>query len=68
MAMVYTLLDSAKEWLTEKYGQSAGDGESDEIEEPAEEVFLAYPIVYFLCSLLLICMNGFPQLLSMWQE
>ena len=41
MAMVYTLLDSAKEWLTEKYGQNAGDGEPEEIEEPAEEVFLA---------------------------
>jgi hypothetical protein len=59
MAMVYTLLDSAKEWLTEKYGQNAGDGESEEIEEPAEEVFSAYPIVFFLCSLLLICINWF---------
>ncbi|KAM0873638.1 hypothetical protein ACQ4PT_037930 [Festuca glaucescens] len=42
MAMVYTLLDSAKEWLTEKYGQNAGDGESEEIEEPAEEVIVPH--------------------------
>lgn len=42
MAMVYTLLDSAKEWLTEKYGQNAGDGESEENEEPAEEVIVPH--------------------------
>lgn len=53
MAMIYTLLDSAKEWLTEKYGQNAGDEEPDETEEPAEEVFLAlvpYKFLYVLCN------------------
>ncbi|XBI64252.1 hypothetical protein VPH35_044449 [Triticum aestivum] len=42
MAMIYTLLDSAKEWLTEKYGQNAGDEEPDETEEPAEEVIIPH--------------------------
>ncbi|KQK08314.1 RWD domain-containing protein 1 isoform X1 [Brachypodium distachyon] len=42
MAMVYTLLDSAKEWLTEKYGQNAVDEEPEETDEPAEEVIIPH--------------------------
>ncbi|VAH76412.1 unnamed protein product [Triticum turgidum subsp. durum] len=66
MAMIYTLLDSAKEWLTEKYGQNAGDEEPDETEEPAEEVFLALVPSNFVCSLQCICITWVQPLLSNW--
>ena len=46
MAMVYTLVSSAKEWLSEKYGQNGGDEEPDETEEKEEEVYI-FP--YMLC-------------------
>jgi hypothetical protein len=38
MAMVYTLVSSAKEWLSEKYGQNGGDEEPEESEAEKEEV------------------------------
>ncbi|ONM41408.1 Ubiquitin-conjugating enzyme family protein [Zea mays] len=37
MAMVYTLVSSAKEWLSEKYGQNGGDEEPEESEAEKEE-------------------------------
>jgi len=46
MAMVYTLVSSAKEWLSEKYGQNGGDEEPEETEEKEEEVYI-FP--YMLC-------------------
>ena len=39
MAMVYTLVSSAKEWLSEKYGQNGGDEEPEETEAEEEEVY-----------------------------
>jgi hypothetical protein len=39
MAMVYTLVASAKEWLTEHYGQNGGDEQPEETEAKEEEVF-----------------------------
>ena len=39
MAMVYTLVSSAKEWLSEKYGQNGGDEEPEETEPEEEEVY-----------------------------
>lgn len=44
MAMVYTLVSSAQDWLSEKYGQNAGDGESEENEAEEEEVQLTYSL------------------------
>jgi hypothetical protein len=38
MAMVYTLVASAKEWLTEHYGQNGGDEQPEETEAEQEEV------------------------------
>lgn len=40
MAMVYTLVASAKEWLTEHYGQNGGDEQPEETEAEEEEVSL----------------------------
>lgn len=45
MAMVYTLVSSAKEWLSEKYGQNDGDEEPEETEAEEEEVY-AYSLVW----------------------
>uniref|UniRef100_A0A0E0JK41 RWD domain-containing protein n=1 Tax=Oryza punctata TaxID=4537 RepID=A0A0E0JK41_ORYPU len=42
MAMVYTLVTSAKDWLSEKYGQNAGDEESEENETEEEEVIVPH--------------------------
>ncbi|KAF8671054.1 hypothetical protein HU200_050333 [Digitaria exilis] len=42
MAMVYTLVASAKEWLSEKYGQNGGDEEPEETEEQEEEVIVPH--------------------------
>nr|CAB3477359.1 unnamed protein product [Digitaria exilis] len=42
MAMVYTLVSSAKEWLSEKYGQNGGDEEPEETEEQEEEVIVPH--------------------------
>ncbi|KAL6884567.1 hypothetical protein ACP4OV_010503 [Aristida adscensionis] len=42
MAMVYTLVSSAKEWLSEKYGQNAGDEELGETEAEEEEVIVPH--------------------------
>jgi len=42
MAMVYTLVSSAKEWLSEKYGQNGGDEEPEETEEKEEEVIVPH--------------------------
>ncbi|EAY74527.1 hypothetical protein OsI_02417 [Oryza sativa Indica Group] len=42
MAMVYTLVTSAQDWLSEKYGQNAGDGESEENEAEEEEVIVPH--------------------------
>jgi hypothetical protein len=47
MAMVYTLVSSAKEWLSEKYGQNGGDEEPEETEEKEEEVYI-FP--YMFCT------------------
>jgi hypothetical protein len=50
MAMVYTLVSSAKEWLSEKYGQNGGDEEPEETEEKEEEVYI-FPVHFlFLCN------------------
>jgi hypothetical protein len=43
MAMVYTLVSSAKEWLSEIYGQNGGDEEPEETE--AEEEVYTYSVV-----------------------
>ncbi|KAL5221539.1 hypothetical protein ABZP36_026252 [Zizania latifolia] len=42
MAMVYTLVTSSEEWLSEKYGQNAGDEEPDETEAEQEEVIVPH--------------------------
>ncbi|KAK3161043.1 hypothetical protein QOZ80_1BG0070900 [Eleusine coracana subsp. coracana] len=42
MAMVYTLVASAKEWLTEHYGQNGGDEEPEETEAEEEEVIVPH--------------------------
>ncbi|CAD6238256.1 unnamed protein product [Miscanthus lutarioriparius] len=42
MAMVYTLVSSAKEWLSEKYGQNGGDEEPEETEAEEEEVIIPH--------------------------
>jgi hypothetical protein len=51
MAMVYTLVSSAKEWLSEKYGQNGGDEEPEETEAEEEEVY-TYSLV---CSAFPFC-------------
>ncbi|KAL5229064.1 hypothetical protein ABZP36_017329 [Zizania latifolia] len=38
MAMVYTLVTSAEEWLSEKYGQNAGDEEPEEADAEEEVI------------------------------
>lgn len=40
MAMVYTLVTSAQEWLSERFAQDAGDEDADEDEAAKDEVFL----------------------------
>ncbi|XP_078428023.1 ubiquitin-conjugating enzyme family protein [Wolffia australiana] len=42
MAMVYTLVTSAKDWLTEKFGQEEGGEESDEDESGKEDVIIPH--------------------------
>jgi hypothetical protein len=42
MAMVYTLVASAKEWLTEHYGQNGGDEQPEETEAEQEEVIVPH--------------------------
>lgn len=50
MAMIYTLVSSAKEWLSEKYGQNGGDEDTEETEAEEEEVnlFTCLSATYFL--------------------
>lgn len=38
MAMVYTLVTSAKEWLSEKYGQAAGNDIIEDGQAEKEDV------------------------------
>lgn len=40
MAMVYTLVGSAKEWLSERFAEDLGDEADDEEEAAKDEVFL----------------------------
>jgi hypothetical protein len=40
MAMVYTLVTSAKEWLTEEYGNDGADEESEEADTVKDDVCL----------------------------
>lgn len=40
MAMVYTLVTSAQEWLSERFAQDAGDEDADEDEAAKDEVYL----------------------------
>ncbi|TVU34122.1 hypothetical protein EJB05_15951, partial [Eragrostis curvula] len=42
MAMVYTLVSSAQEWLSEHYGQNGGDEEPEDTEAPEEEVIVPH--------------------------
>ena len=54
--MVYTLVSSAKEWLSEKYGQNGGDEEPEETEEKEEEVYI-FPCM--LCISFFYVTTGF---------
>lgn len=40
MAMVYTLVTSAEEWLSERFSQDAADEAAEEDEAAKDEVFL----------------------------
>ncbi|XP_021903252.1 RWD domain-containing protein 1 [Carica papaya] len=42
MAMIYTLVTSAKEWLSDRYGQEAGVGNSEEEEAEKDEIVVPH--------------------------
>lgn len=46
MAMVYTLVGSAKEWLSERFSQDDGDDADEEDEAAKDEVFLFYDFLH----------------------
>lgn len=49
MAMVYTLVTSAQEWLSERFAQDAGDEDAEEDEAAKDEVFL-FPWFKCVCE------------------
>ena len=50
MAMVYTLVTSAKEWLSERFAQDAGDDDDGEDEAAKDEVLLFSELNVFVNS------------------
>lgn len=50
MAMIYTLVTSAKEWLSERYSQDAGIDNTGEAElEKDEVVFFFTVLCLYIC-------------------
>lgn len=47
MAMVYTLVTSAKEWLTEKFGQDETVEDADEDDSAKEDVHPIFRTFFF---------------------
>jgi hypothetical protein len=48
MAMVYTLVSTAKEWLSERYGQDASTEDADAEEAAKDDVWMFSNISSFL--------------------
>lgn len=67
MAMVYTLVTSAKEWLTAKFSQGAGMESNEEEEMAKDDVCLFFPSfnMFFSPSLFFLVPARFPDIDTM---
>lgn len=49
MAMIYTLVTSAKEWLAERFGEDSADAVAEAEEAAKDDVSLSSILLNFFC-------------------